>query len=392
MEETPPIMKLFTDLMIFEVFMRLPTKDIMYSKMACKSWYKLLSSPKFTEYYTRYSPFTTTLWLHVSENPPGIIAANPLAGNAFFLLEVTEGGDYYRTYIKPKSPEFYKTGLALFVDSCNGLLFLWLKKHKKIKVSLMVEYKPGYIPSTDTYKLLRVVYYSLHHLVIKEANILTVGKDLKWRKVDDPLKHWIRTSNRGVSFKGSYHWIGKDDGIYTFDFVEEKCGRISKPPGLGMKLRVLKDHLCLIDSSDLNRLIIWTMKEYPVAKSWSKNVQLTCRFDLLPITILGKKSGVQISQMDSNELVSFSPDENMIEIGLGLWTTNWYDIYALTSYTPRFCPFKEEDITSLQPIKRNFWSKYLPNICLFKDSRRGKHHLERKGIPCTRPKFYPNLH
>ncbi|KAI3468545.1 hypothetical protein Pfo_025208 [Paulownia fortunei] len=371
-------MELPTDL-VLEIFRRLPCKDVLSSKCVCRAWYKLLSDPDFTTTYARNSPFTTLILTH------------GYMDKSVFLLEFAADGELIRTPIfKPEVPDFVETDLdskLSIIGSCNGLLFLLLRRcycdrlaekvyvcnpllggcvalaeDKVVKQPWdCVEYKLGYVPFTNNFKLLRFVYQD--NKIVEQAKIFTVGMDDKWRSVEDPFTCWVSWC------KGHENL----DLICTFDFGEEKSSGIPKPPGLlqlsweMMNLTILNNRLSLVDLSDYSQMSIWTMEEYAVAESWSRNILLRCWIPyymatrlshLFPIAVL-PNGNILFSDKASDRLFSFSLEKKqctLIKVSDAdriLLTT-----YANT-YAPRFYSLKEDESGGQYWNTQNVWSSIL---------------------------------
>ncbi|PIN00863.1 hypothetical protein CDL12_02510 [Handroanthus impetiginosus] len=357
-------MELPTDLM-FDIFFRLECKDILCCKGVCRAWYNFLSDPNFSTNYARYSPPLTLL---ASQHRRGY-------GEYLFLIHVGANGEFIRRRIKPKSRRYLnRYSIVTVIGSCNGLVFLLritfnyslrtlteqvyfgnpllggcvaLIEFKRVNKRVCYEeYKLGFVPSTDKIKLLRIGFEKDGGVL--EAHIMTFREDDKWRELKDPLT-FLFPFTTGTCFNGAYHGIAKDENvewISTFHFGKEKCGRISKPPGLlyfshNTRMTVLNNHLCLIDYvTHYPEMTIWTMKDYGVADSWSKDILLRSWFPrkrfhrLLPFTTL--PNGDILFLEHGGPLLSFSPKTKQFTI------VQFHDahaaIYALhaTTYTPRF--------------------------------------------------------
>ena len=82
----------------------------------------------------------------------------------------------------------------------------------------------------------------------------------------------------GVFLNGYIHWLVVDpkapSKISFFDLETERFSTFSHPPltkgGYVGSLSVLEGRLCLCDNSSEGKIVIWVMREYGVAKSWTK--------------------------------------------------------------------------------------------------------------------------
>ncbi|KAL7122621.1 hypothetical protein ACP275_01G055400 [Erythranthe tilingii] len=368
-----------------EIFIRLPCKDVVVSKCVCRSWYNLLSHPDFTANYTINSPFTALFSEHL----------NP---KSFSLLQLGQNGGLIRTPINPKLPGYPAEKLdsnnsdLQFIGTRNGLLSLLLRIRSRNRTIEKIyffdpifdecfeiaennvaveefgyEYMVGYVPEIETYKILRFVYDDNQQVL--RAKILSVGVDQEWRILDDPFTFLFPSSN-GVSFKGFHHWVSTNpnlDRICTFDLLDEKCSGIPKPRELKqlshekMNLRVLNnDRLSLIDVSVWGEISIWTMEEYGVADSWSKNV-ISCfsingfpwelrRSDYHIITafpngdiLLSQKGGTTFFYISSERKQSTKveiPDKSS-------------SMTNATAFVPRFYRIKEDSTSGVLHRTRN---------------------------------------
>ncbi|KAL7111671.1 hypothetical protein ACP275_05G104300 [Erythranthe tilingii] len=386
-------MDLPTDL-LQEIFTRLPCKDIVSCKCVCTSWYNLLSHPDFTRSYTINSPFTTVLLEQASIQTNSIAALqfSPTGEIIPTPLTLTVTGD----------PGGYLSSTVHLVGAANGLLFLLLvvcfsdRVTEKIFFSNPLtgesvgvaennllrpeewwygyEYKIGYVRGIDKYKIVRFSYHD--HDKLSQAKVFTVGVDLEWRTIvveDDQLFDFLFRRSNGVSFRGFYHWIPKNDNnnnnnnrICTFDFSEEKCGSgIPKPlefkPVSNHKntnLRVLNnDRLSLIDVSVWGEITIWTMEKYGVADSWSKNVILCSLIRGLPRSTTTRNNEYNIITKLPNGNVVLSPKggdkKTFISINtekqrstrvdvLDFGNNLRYNSMFATAFAPRFYRLKED--------------------------------------------------
>ncbi|PIN02395.1 hypothetical protein CDL12_25091 [Handroanthus impetiginosus] len=331
------IVELPTDL-ILEIFFKLSTRDLLCSMGVCKSWYNLIANPDFTNNYTRNSHFTTIVLSKRSYNFKN-----------FFLLEIAPSGEFIQTPIKSKVPTQAKTdSMISVIGLLDGLLFLLLRRlhdHcdlNKVKEevyiinplfrgcfkledcrivdkgSCLTQYKLGFVPSTNKFKLLRIVFQDDRRF--QEANIFSVGEDVKWRKLEEPLS-LLSKDTQGSYFNGAYHYFVKDDNdvhIHTFDFGKEKGGQISKRPGLLRKywkrrLTSLDNRLCLVEFPiNFDEMIIWAMEEYGVSLSWSRKILLQSWFpsnidfaELIPLELLGNGDFLLLDWLRS-KLVRFN--------------------------------------------------------------------------------------
>ncbi|KAK6158518.1 hypothetical protein DH2020_005832 [Rehmannia glutinosa] len=328
-----------------EVLVRLPLKDILISRCVCRTWNILISNPYFSSYYAKNSPYTS---IFITQ------AFSKLKSLSLLQFSANEELSLYSRYIsiKPKVPrvvDINSDPWVTIIGSCDGSLFLlhtsvYLDDRVIDKIYLcnplfercvkiaedignsqwgVSKYEVGYIPSTNSYKLLRFGYDGGR---VKEAKIFTVGVDKDWRIVEDPFT-FLESWSQGVCFNGAYHWVAYSENlvnIFTFDLLEEKCSGIPNPPGLllfslpKVSVTILNGRLSLVDCSDGFQMNIWTMDKYGVAESWFRNIILLKHWfpyskyfylkNFLPIAVL-PNGNIIFLETESGSLYFFSLEE-----------------------------------------------------------------------------------
>ncbi|KAK4389133.1 hypothetical protein Sango_2250300 [Sesamum angolense] len=262
---------------------------------------KLISESSFADDYGRNSPFTHLL-LPINRGIADTISQR------LYLLEISENGDCIRRPIKLQLLESMKRRFSKFVvGSCSGLLSLSICKpgaevicvsnpltgecielpeHERDRADKsFVLYKMGFSPFVDKFKVLRIACKSWDDSETEKCEIFTVGVDDRWRSLGNLFSRMCIWAD-WISLNGALHWILQDSstvGISTFDLAEEKVGRISHPPGLvldssTMNVALFRNQLNLVDCSVPSQITIWTMKEYAIASSWTKDVILKSWF------------------------------------------------------------------------------------------------------------------
>ncbi|KAG8375241.1 hypothetical protein BUALT_Bualt10G0079800 [Buddleja alternifolia] len=299
---------------LLEIFLKLPVYAITRCKSVCKSWFNLLVStdPYFANVYTRNPPFTT---LVLSEEGGSRTPGN--LSTSFFLLEISEdGNNYIRTRLEPRVPDCLDAKSDLFLSGsskgflclCESKYIAWfmvqtvyisnpitgeciaLPPHRvscRDRETTIIQHKFDFSPSTDNFKVMRFVYTRLHSVNDKvHVEIFTVGVDDHWRCLKE---HSIPSSlwSGGFIFNGAYHWIKivykKIELICTFDLGKEKEGRVINLPPLLENLSEatitsFNNRFSLVIRSAQSHITIWTMTEYGVDSSWTKDVILQSWF------------------------------------------------------------------------------------------------------------------
>ncbi|KAG8375175.1 hypothetical protein BUALT_Bualt10G0073000 [Buddleja alternifolia] len=135
-------------------------------------------------------------------------------------------------------------------------------------------------------QVLNVVSNSLSAPELREGEILTIGVDDRWRGLDrvaNPTIPYPFARTNLVIVNEAFHWFVIDIGptcISTFDFGEEKMGRLSHPHGLELnfactQLISTNNQLCLLDGSNPCEIVPWKMKEYGLQSLTPKIWELT---------------------------------------------------------------------------------------------------------------------
>ncbi|XP_060212186.1 leucine-rich repeat receptor protein kinase MSP1-like [Lycium barbarum] len=141
------------------------------------------------------------------------------------------------------------------------------------------------------YKVLRLVVREFRGCPdqVSELEVHTLEIDEKWRNVgQDPSPYLGKLSN--VNVNGALHWLEdklKSASIYSLNIRTEEVKPLLAPPSLktpsfNLTLAELGNCLCLSDSGCSQYVDIWWMKEYGIAKSWTKYRILT---DSIPLDI-----------------------------------------------------------------------------------------------------------
>ncbi|KAG8375189.1 hypothetical protein BUALT_Bualt10G0074400 [Buddleja alternifolia] len=348
---------------LHEILFRLPINSILKVKFVCRALYKLVSNPDFALNYTKISSVAAFLI-------PNKLCGDPLRYQNLDLLEVCDNDKCTITTFKPKIPGWSKriSGF-LFAGICNGLICLSLREsqteivyicnpimgecmplpERKIELGEDVdaEYGFGFCRSTNNYKVLRIVCKPGSELSKREGKIFTIGIDHRWRDLGNPTIPYKYFFNNFIAVSGVLHWIVMDNDstwICTFDLGEEKIGQLLHPHGLVLnrhtKLKSLNNQLCLVDIYDPSVTVIWKMKEYGVAESWTKDVILDYSFSsnlrcrrLFPETIF-QNGDIFFSSELGDYLILYNPME-------GRLTRSQVRSYERITYTPSFLSLKE---------------------------------------------------
>ncbi|KAG8382422.1 hypothetical protein BUALT_Bualt05G0075600 [Buddleja alternifolia] len=167
---------------------------------------------------------------------------------------------------------------------------------------------------------MKYVFVGLGHEIRVAGEIFTIGVDNGWRYFEDScIPCYLFPC--GINLNGIIHWIGdnrRSGVIFAFDIGEERGQCIPLPPGLGdepgnVVLAIWNDHLCLTDNSSELQVDVWTMTQYGVVESWTKDIILTRRipsnlrpYPLNPITTL-RNGDLLMSCPYGRSLIAFDP-------------------------------------------------------------------------------------
>ncbi|GJX02190.1 putative F-box domain-containing protein [Tanacetum coccineum] len=205
--------------------MRLQVSDLIRCKSVCKSWYSLISSPRFAKSQLNYN-----LKKKVDNSEIGNTRISSLAATRMF---------FYEEYL---------------VGSSNGLVCISRNATDFLVIN----------PSTREVKQLRNP--------LGEYNSRSVA-------VASGYGLW----GKGILCNGAIHWYSYDHNdekvIVPFDLSKEVFKEIPRPK-LGRSdwdLETMKDCLCVLASPNINfrkneDIEIWVMRSYNVQESWERKL------------------------------------------------------------------------------------------------------------------------
>ncbi|KAA8524477.1 hypothetical protein F0562_010900 [Nyssa sinensis] len=354
---------------LIEILTRLPVKSVIRFTSVCKSWYSLIRNPSF---------ITT----HLNQT-----IASKKKNDQFLLVRHYNKNDKKEHYTLHHDDETFgdkfleiqfpfKSQLAFFriVGSCNGLLclcddlfgdthtiVLWNPSIRK-SVNLPMPSKPqwpnmfvlgfGLDPTTNDYKVVRIVYYKEHLFRYKtppEVEICTLSTK-SWRRISSTAPPYciVEFMWSQVFLNGAVHWIAYDPHvvggfhnlILSFDMRNEVFCEMTLPVALAgqqatsLSINVLGESLAIfgyVRQIGTGSCCIWVMKEYGVAESWTKLVTINLPGEL-GSTVGFKKNGEVLLSMRNNLFVSYDPKTQQIkELGIHGNSRSFYvDTYMET--------------------------------------------------------------
>ncbi|KAM7497687.1 hypothetical protein LguiA_022101 [Lonicera macranthoides] len=288
-----------------EILIRLPVKILLRCTSVCKSWYSLVTSPYFI----------TTHLKHNNNN-----ANNQILLRSFFGDNCYLGIDHYSVYRDNDTfdkladldvPFSCIDGCFRVIGCSNGLIFfsddefgykqtmyLWNPSIRKFvtvprprvtfdsKRSFDHAVGFGFDAAANDYKIVRLVYVKSNNIKVPPPEVelfeLSTGS---WRSINaGDFKYVAENQTPHAFLNGVIHWTGYEKGdlpklIVSFDLQNEELGAIMLPPEVPgitpssyLRVATFRDTLSLIQRSihiDYY-YCIWVMKDYGVAKSWTK--------------------------------------------------------------------------------------------------------------------------
>lgn len=187
----------------------------------------------------------------------------------------------------------------------------------------------GFSPVTGHYKVFRILTKKWHPGK-SEAYVYTVGSDKGWRVIENHTQFPMAKKWSGVNctarlceatLNGALHWIIEDfqnrDFIYSFDMCDEEVNPVPPTPFMEERscwtsLGVLRDCRCVFHTICPPNLDIWSMKDYGVVSSWTKESFLA---DYVPVGLMNNavlpiltwRNGELLICVDSGPLISYCP-------------------------------------------------------------------------------------
>ncbi|XP_075480301.1 F-box protein At2g23160-like [Primulina tabacum] len=328
---------------IANILSRLPRRTIISCKCVCKQWDKLLSSPEFVKFHRSVSKPDV---LVLQTDPKGEYLWKLVEHEDNFQLNqhgfCSDPGMKFDPKAFISSPADYRIEMKGSVD---GLLCLqYISKIDDViyvcnpitreytsfpRLARIVEYTNfthywfGVSSITGKYKVVYMFQKSVHkarQCLISENFkcefydylIYTLGTG-NWRSILRNSSFGHAHLSFGVFLNGNLHGLVQNSSdsaisISCFDLEDESFKPFSPPPyplllvwfACCDTLGVLDDCLCICDSKSLKDeegLVFWTMKEYGVKESWTRQFifLVTQNFSSFPYDvgypIKGNKNG-----------------------------------------------------------------------------------------------------
>ncbi|XLU68886.1 hypothetical protein S245_027939 [Arachis hypogaea] len=293
--------------LIMEILLRLPARTLVSLRSVCTSWRNLISSPDFTRKHLRRSclrdPSLTPLRIACYNSLPfrgdgvrydsiGVVSVQSIIDNPSKPTKVDyfSGQHYYRIVGSCHGllcffdEHDYQNTHGILWNPCTGFTFQSPQISGQAFSSGF-----GYDHLSDSYKLFGIIRKKGPSGVEYSTRIYTFGSTSSWRRIDDspfgllgiPTNHFCM-AEKGVFFGSSractINWIVNHVVLY-FDLGKETLAHFTLPDTDSSdylwiqckKLCVLRNCLSVCYGYlRTQHSIVWQMKEYGDAQSWTK--------------------------------------------------------------------------------------------------------------------------
>ncbi|XP_027114843.1 F-box/kelch-repeat protein At3g06240-like [Coffea eugenioides] len=353
--------------MIIEILSRLPVKVLGRFTTVSKLWYSLITSYMFINKHLKdysislsnksYSsgdsssssatPFSSVLLI-----PIVLKELERHSYSMFFDSTFDDNGSF-------EIPMLYHWLEILYVgNSCNGIIcftdqkaffgrkvYLYNPVIRRMKLishncfaDMMFDRNKvfcklgfGFCECTNDYKVVRIHYVKDEESkmlgnVAPEVEVYSLNAD-NWRRIKANVECIV--NYRSVSCNGSIHWLARKkngrifDAIMSFDIAHElfcetdlpvQCHSLKDGTLLVFKglLAIFKDGISIREYEGYKCYELWVMREYKVAKSWTKLFVLETKRSV--VKAFGfTKSGQLVMQMHGDRLASWEPEGNCLK-------------------------------------------------------------------------------
>nr|XP_017224921.1 PREDICTED: F-box protein At4g22390-like [Daucus carota subsp. sativus] len=268
------------DILLTEVFVRLPAQPVVSCMCVCKRWYNSIRTTSFTDFYLKKSnSYADSYLICGGEDSFGLVSCKSL--------------NVISNYPYP-SKKFSDEHVQI-VGSANGLLCLFsfdlsyepiylmnpsIRKYKVIDSSAIVHRTIGidtrvmlgfgyHHQKSEDYKIVRFLerqWVHSRHPGESDVEIYSLCSDA-WKEIQVQYFPWIvRDEASSVMCNDNLHWIAHNYSPLTVTVV------------------VLKECLCAFgyvlpvgSGEESTRCNLWIMKDYGVAESWTMLYEIDCQ-------------------------------------------------------------------------------------------------------------------
>ncbi|KAJ1432841.1 Galactose oxidase/kelch, beta-propeller [Sesbania bispinosa] len=359
--ESPPILQ---DDLIAEILSRLPVKSLVRFRCVCKSWNSLISDPPFVKLHLRRSSAKNGNLAHlrllfernINDSGNKILSScsyNELIENPTTL--VNEQNSHFRLKNKYRA-----------IGTCNGLICFvgvqlgdgnavddrcWVRfwnpatrsRSPKSPYLCRPEIEPvtfgfGYDPSSDTYKVVALLYSVEGNHPVKVYNM---GSN-SWRNIPvfpifpSPFRTDGIYLNGALIFSGHHYMSDLDRygdwdkfAIVLLDLATETYTELSVPPlvmpsSLMPSLNILGECLCLSHEKNDTHFVVW---QFGVDKTWTCLLNVSYEYlSNIPEasgSVLCMSGNGNVLLLIEDEVVLYDLTENRVELRVAI-PTNIY--------------------------------------------------------------------
>ncbi|XP_042509364.1 F-box protein CPR1-like [Macadamia integrifolia] len=321
-EEAIPTRNL-PEVLITDILTRLPVKSLLRFNCVCKTWCALITDPAFVKehlnrslasnsnlslilgYYHHY--FSVDLDACEQEAAVELDHPQEISLDSIYDYDLSNEVEGSCDISLGMYNSCLRNGV---LGSCHGLLcisnsvvdmFLWnpsIRTHHRLPnapIELvrsdfpsLVAHGLGYDPTTDDYKLIRIVQFvdddqyscdsdsSYSDPCESDVKVFSLSTN-SWRRIRD-MPYRIYYGGFGVFANYALHWVAgrdlePDNFIISFDLQDEEFREVPLPDFLDnysyMYVGVLGGQLCFLCRIS-SRFEVWVMKDYGVRDSWVK--------------------------------------------------------------------------------------------------------------------------
>ncbi|PIA31523.1 hypothetical protein AQUCO_04900079v1 [Aquilegia coerulea] len=310
------------------ILTRLPIKSLLQFKCVCKSWYKLIRTPRFVKIHSDQCKNDPKFMLVYSTKDDGV--------NVYSL----EYGENHLINVV-KIP-FFGFQFHRILGSCNGLVFvanmgmmyLWNPSTREYK---LVPFSPqptksatsstygfGYNAITKDYEIIMISAFFSHQPYYSRYNIYSLRNN-SWGGTFQDMSPYVETHDMGYLFNDALHWEGtRCQSIIAFDiadrnFREFPIAPTSEPRFLAITMASING--CFSIGIHFRFGVeIWMMKDYGVEESWTKMIKFSRprpRPGSNPISSVLKCFAMNISTQNMDMPAACTLEELLSKLGGG---------------------------------------------------------------------------
>ncbi|XP_017224928.2 F-box/kelch-repeat protein At3g23880-like [Daucus carota subsp. sativus] len=323
------------DILLTEVFVRLPAQSVVSCMCVCKRWYNSIRKTSFTDFYLKkYNSYADSYLICGGEDSFGLVSCKSL--NVI---------SHYPYPSKKFSDEHVQ-----IVGSANGLLCLFsfdlsyepiylmnpsIRKYKVIDSSAIVHRTIGidtrvmlgfgYHQKSKDYKIVRFLerqWVHSWHPGESDVEIYSLCSDA-WQEIQVQCFPWIvRDEASSVMCNDNLHWIAhncdrNDLVVLSFNIEKYVLEEVKLPDlsfhtdsPLTVTAVVLKECLCSFgyvlpvgSGEEITRCYLWIMKDYGVAESWTMLYEIDCQVKIRRYISSTREDGLILEDIHENILL-----------------------------------------------------------------------------------------